>query len=49
MENIKDHKNLKLVTDQEKYAKHVMKPNCKDGYPFSKAFFQQRWEKPRSK
>ena len=31
MENIKDHKNLKLVTGQEKYAKYVMKPNFKDG------------------
>ena len=28
---MKDHKNLKLVTGQGKYAKYVTKPNFKDG------------------
>ena len=36
MENIRNHKDMKLVTSQEKYAKCVMRPNFKDGYPFSK-------------
>ena len=34
--NIKNLKDMKLVTSQEKYAKHVMKPNFKDVYPFLK-------------
>ena len=36
MENIRNHKDMKLVTSLEKYAKYVMKPNFKDGHPFSK-------------
>ena len=36
MENIRNHKDMKLVTSQEKYAKYVMKPNFEDSYPFSK-------------
>ena len=36
MENIRNHKDMKLVTSQEKYAKYVRKPNFKDGHPFSK-------------
>ena len=36
MENIGNHKDIKLVISQDKYAKYVMKPNFKDGYPFSK-------------
>ena len=39
MENIRDHKDMKLVTSREKYAKYVMKPNFKDGHPFSKHLF----------
>ena len=39
MENIRNHKDMKLATSQEKYAKYVMKPNFKDGYPFSKELF----------
>ena len=27
---------MKLVTSRDKYAKHVMKSNIKDGYPFLK-------------
>ena len=39
MENIRDHKDMKLVTSREKYVKYVMKPNFKDGHPFSKHLF----------
>ena len=34
MENIKKHKNIKLVTNQEAYLKLVMKPNFKSGVRF---------------
>ena len=30
---------MKLVTSNEKYLKYVMKPNFKDGHPFSKHLF----------
>ena len=36
MENIRNHKDMKLVTSDKKYQKYVMKPNFKDGHPFSK-------------
>ena len=36
MENIRNHKDMKLLTNEQKYQKYVMKPNFKDGYPFSK-------------
>ena len=36
MENIRKHKDMKLVTDEKKYLKYVMKPNFKDGVMFSK-------------
>ena len=36
MENIRNHKDKKLVVNREKYAKYVMKPNFKDGHSFSK-------------
>ena len=39
MENIRKHKDMKLVTSEEKYQKYVMKPNFKDGHPFSKELF----------
>ena len=35
MENIRKHKNIKLVTNQNQYAKLVMKPNFKSGLRFS--------------
>ena len=38
MENIRNHKDMKLVTSDKKYLKHVMKPNL-DGHPFSKHLF----------
>ena len=36
MENIRNHKDMKLVTSDKKYLKYGMKPNFKDGHPFSK-------------
>ena len=39
MKNIRNHKDMKLVTNEQKYQKYVMKPNFKDGYPFSKELF----------
>ena len=38
MENIRNHKDMKLVTRDKKYLKY-MKPNFKDGFPFSKHLF----------
>ena len=39
MENIRNHKDMKLVTSDKKCLKYVMKPNFKDGYPFCKHLF----------
>ena len=39
IENIRNHKVMKLVTSGKKYLKYVMKPNFKDGHPFSKHLF----------
>ena len=39
MENIRNHKDIKLVTSDKKYLKYVMKPNFKDGFAFSKHLF----------
>ena len=49
MENIRNDKDMKLVTSQEKYAKYVMKSNFKDGYPFSKELFAVEMEKTEIK
>ena len=38
MENIRNHKDMKLVTT-DKYQKYLMGPNFKDGHPFSKHLF----------
>ena len=45
MENIRNHKDMKLVKRKKKYQAYVMKPNLKDGHPFSKHLFAM--EKPR--
>ena len=45
MESIRNHKDMKLVTSQEKYLKHVMKPSIKGGRPFSKELFALEIEK----
>ena len=39
MEDIRNHKNIKLVTREQKYQEYVMKPKFKDGHPFSKHLF----------
>ena len=39
MENIRNHKDMKLVTIEKKNQGHVMKPNFKDGHSFSKHLF----------
>ena len=39
MKNIRNHKDMKLVTSEQKYQIYVMKPNFKNGYPFSKDLF----------
>ena len=39
MGNIRNRKDMKLVTSDKKYLKYVMKPNFKDGHPFSKHLF----------
>ena len=36
MENIRKHKDMRLVTNKDMYKKLVMKPNFKDGRKFSK-------------
>ena len=39
MGNSRNHKDIKLVTSDKKHLKYVMKPNFKDGHPFSKHLF----------
>ena len=39
MENIRNHKDIKLVTNEQKYQKYVMKPSFKNQHPFSKKLF----------
>ena len=34
MENVRNHKDMKLVISDKKYLKYVMKPNFKDGFHF---------------
>ena len=34
MENIRKHRNIKLVTSRESYLKTIMKPNYKSGVLF---------------
>ena len=45
MKNIRNHKDVKLVTSDKKYLNYVMKPNFKDGHPFSKHLFAVEIEK----
>ena len=47
MENIRNHKDMKLVTSEQKYLKYVMKPNFKYGHPFSKELFAVEMGKKR--
>ena len=36
MEDIRKHKDMRLVTNEDRYKKLVMKPKFKDGRKFSK-------------
>ena len=38
MENIRNHKDMKLVTSGKKYLNYVMKPNFQDGHPIFPTF-----------
>ena len=38
MENIRNHKDMKLVTSDKKYLNYVMKPNFQDGHPIFQTF-----------
>ena len=49
MENIRNHKDMKLVTSDKTYLKYVMKPNFKDGHPSSKQLFVVEMEKTEIK
>ena len=39
MENIRTHKDMKLVISNKKHLKYAMKTNFKDGHPFSEHLF----------
>ena len=47
MENIRKHKNIKLVTTEEKYLRTVMKPNFKSGVLFGENIMVARWERSK--
>ena len=49
MENIRNHKDMKLVTIEPKYQKYVMKPNFKDSRPFFKYLFTVKMGKTEIK
>ena len=49
MENIRNHKDMKLVTSEKKYLNYVMKPNFKDDHSFSKHLFAVEMGKTKIK
>ena len=49
MENIRNHKDIKLVTSKEKDIRYVMKRNFKDGHPFSRQLFAIQMGKTETK
>ena len=49
MENIRYHKDMKLVISRKKYVKYVMKPNLKDEYSFSKEILAAEMGKTKLK
>ena len=49
MGNIRNHKDMKQVKSQEKYARYVMKPNFKDGNPFSQHLYAVKMGKTEIK
>ena len=38
MVSIRNHQDMKLVKNRERYAKYVMKPNFRDVHPFWKNY-----------
>ena len=47
MENIRKHRNIKLVTTEEKYLKTVICPNFKSGVLLVKTSWVGRWERSK--
>ena len=47
VENIRKHRNIKLVTTEEKYLRTVMKPNFKSGVLFGENLMGARWERSK--
>ena len=47
MENIRKHRNIKLVTTEEKYLLTIMKPNFKSGVLFGENLMVARWERSK--
>ena len=45
MENIRKHRNIKLVNKEEEYLKNVMKPNFKSGTLLGPDLRVVKWEK----
>ena len=48
MENIRKHKDIKLVTNAKDYLKAIMKPNFKSGVLFGENLMGCEWVKPKS-
>ena len=48
MENIRTHKDIKLVTNRESYLKTVPKLNFKSGIFFSPTLWIVKWERSKS-
>ena len=44
MENIRKHRNIRLVTSKDKYLRTVMKPNFKSGVLFGENLWGVKWE-----
>ena len=47
MENIRNHKDMKLVTSKQKFEKYVMKSNFENGRLFPNIYLPRKWETPR--
>ena len=47
MENIRKHKNIKLVSDEDKFLKTVIKPNFKPSVLFRENQWVVKWGKSR--
>ena len=45
MENIRKHRNIKLVNNEEEYLRNVMRPNFKSGTLFGPNLMGVKWER----